>query len=227
LHITTKMNNELKDFDERVISCKKCPRLVNYASETKKYHKKKEFINEDYWCKPVPSFGNLDSELLIVGLAPGKHGAGRTGRPFTGDYAGEILYQALYECGFSNHKDSISKSDKLELNNVRISNAVRCAPPQNKPTNKEIINCRPFLIEEIKMMTRLRHILALGSLAHRQIIQCIGETQSHYKFKHNAKHEIPGLKWKLVNSYHTSRYNLNTKRLTYNLFLKVIEELNH
>ena len=221
------MYRDINVFDDRVISCQKCPRLIEYANQTKKNHKKKDFVNEDYWCKPVPSFGSLDSEILIVGLAPGKHGAGRTGRPFTGDYAGDILYKALYESGFSNSKYSISRSDKLTLNNVRISNAVRCAPPQNKPTNEEIVNCRPFLIEEIKMMARLKYILALGSLAHRQIIQCIGETQSHYKFKHNVKHKIPDLKWKLVNSYHTSRYNINTKRLTYEMFLKVIDKLNH
>jgi|TARA_B110000263_G_scaffold212941_1_gene196669 uracil-DNA glycosylase family 4 len=221
------MNGELNVFDERVIACQKCPRLIEYARETKKLHKKKEFINEEYWCKPVPSFGSLDSELLIVGLAPGKHGAGRTGRPFTGDYAGDILYKALYESGLSNCRHSTSRSDNLNLNNVRISNAVRCAPPQNKPTNEEIINCRPFLIEEIKMMNRLKHVLALGNLAHRQIIQCIGEKQTNYKFKHNATHKISGLKWKLINSYHTSRYNINTKKLTYEMFLKVIKELNH
>ena len=221
------MKSILNDFDKLVISCKKCPRLIEYATKTKKHNKKKEFVNEEYWCKPVPSFGNLDSEILIVGLAPGKHGAGRTGRPFTGDYAGEILYKALYESGLSNIKESISGSDKLKLKNVRISNAVRCAPPQNKPTNDEIINCRPFLIEEIKMMTKLKYVLALGDLAHRQIIQCIGEKQTNYQFKHNIQHKIPDLNWKLVNSYHTSRYNINTKRLTYEMFLKVVKELNH
>ena len=221
------MNSTLEDFDKRVISCRKCPRLVKYATETKKYNKKNEFVNEKYWCKPVPSFGSLDSTLLIVGLAPGKHGAGRTGRPFTGDFAGEILYKALYESGLSNIKKSISKSDELKLKKVRISNAVRCAPPQNKPTNNEIINCRPFLIEEIRMMTKLKYILALGSLAHKQILQCIGEKQASYKFQHNIKHKFPNLKWELVNSYHTSRYNINTKRLTYEIFLEVVKELNH
>ena len=221
------MYKDVNVFDKRVVSCQKCPRLIKYANETKTYHKKKEFLNENYWCKPVPSFGSLDSKILIVGLAPGKHGAGRTGRPFTGDYAGDILYKALYDSGFSNYKKSISKSDKLALNNVRISNAVRCAPPQNKPTNNEIINCRPFLIEEIRMMSRLKYILALGNLAHRQIIQCVEERQSNYKFEHGAKHKIPDSKWQLVNSYHTSRYNINTKRLTYEMFLKVIHKLNH
>jgi len=220
-------NNILNDFDERVISCKRCPRLIEYAQKTKKNHSKNEFINENYWCKPVASFGHLNSEILIVGLAPGKHGAGRTGRPFTGDYAGDILYQALYDSGLSNHKSSISKTDQLELYNVRISNAVRCAPPQNKPDNKEIINCRPFLIEEINMMKKLKYILALGILAHKQIIHCINGKQSNYKFKHGIVHELPELKWKLVNSYHTSRYNINTKKLTYEMFLAIIKKLGH
>ena len=217
------MNSMLKDFDKRVVSCRKCSRLVKHAAETKKHSEK----NEPYWCKPVPSFGSLDSNLLIVGLAPGKHGAGRTGRPFTGDFAGEILYKALYESGLSNIENSISKSDELKLKKVRISNAVRCTPPKNKPSNDEIINCRPFLIEEIKMMTKLKYVLALGSLAHKQILQCIGVKQANYKFQHNAKHKFPNLKWELVNSYHTSRYNINTKRLTYEMFLKVVKELNH
>jgi len=221
------MNNILNDFDERVISCKKCTRLIEYAKKTKKHYRKKEFIKEDYWCKPVKSFGRLDSEILVVGLAPGKHGAGRTGRPFTGDYAGDILYQALYDSGLSSHKSSISKIDQLELYNVRISNAVRCAPPQNKPSNEEIINCRSFLIEEINMMKKLKYILALGILAHKQIIHCIGEKQANYKFKHGIEHEFTGFNWKLVNSYHTSRYNINTKKLTYEMFLTIIKKLGH
>ena len=112
-------------FDETIIGCQECKRLVEYAKETLENGKKKEFLNEDYWRKPVPSFGSLESEILIVGLAPGKHGAGRTGRPFTGDYAGEILYKALYEAGFSNSKFAHSLNDGLELKNIRIANAVR------------------------------------------------------------------------------------------------------
>ena len=212
-------------FDETIIGCQKCKRLVEYAKETLENGKKKEFLNEDYWCKPVPSFGHLDSEILIVGLAPGKHGAGRTGRPFTGDYAGEILYKALYEAGFSNSERASSLDDDLELTNVRIANAVRCAPPQNKPLNQETLNCRPYLIEEIGLMKNLKIILALGGLAHRQVIFCIGEKQSQFKFGHEKIHSIEKKNWKLVNSYHPSRYNINTGRLTYYMFLAVIQKL--
>jgi|TARA_Y100000994_G_scaffold18090_1_gene13373 uracil-DNA glycosylase family 4 len=212
-------------FNENIIACQKCERLMEYAKETTENGRKKEFLEDTYWCKPVPSFGSLDSETLIVGLAPGKHGAGRTGRPFTGDYAGEILYKALYQSGFSNSEKAISSNDGLELINIRIANAVRCAPPQNKPTNEEILNCRPYLVEEISLMKNLKNIFALGGLAHRQILQCIGEKQSHFKFGHGKIHTINGKKWKIVNSYHPSRYNINTKRLTYNMFLDVIQKL--
>jgi len=212
-------------FDETIIGCQKCKRLVEYAKETLENGKKKEFLNEDYWCKPVPSFGSLESEILIVGLAPGKHGAGRTGRPFTGDYAGEILYKALHEAGFSNSKFAHSLNDGLDLKNVRIANAVRCAPPQNKPLNQEILNCRPFLIQEIELMSNLKVVLTLGGLAHRQVLLCIGEKQSKFKFGHEKVHSIENKNWKLVNSYHPSRYNINTGRLTYEMFLAVIQKL--
>ena len=219
------MNRSNQVFDETIIGCRKCKRLVEYAKETLENGKKKEFLNEDYWCKPVPSFGSLESEILIVGLAPGKHGAGRTGRPFTGDYAGEILYKALYEAGFSSSEFAISLNDGLELTNVRIANAVRCAPPQNKPLNQEILRCRPYLIEEISLMKNLKIILTLGGLAHRQVLFCIGEKQNQFKFGHEKIHSIINKKWKLVNSYPPSRYNINTGRLTYDMFLAVIQKL--
>tara|TARA_B100000029_G_scaffold148808_1_gene144075 strand:- start:2143 stop:2808 length:666 start_codon:yes stop_codon:yes gene_type:complete len=214
-------------FDEKIISCKKCKRLIEYANETLENGIKKEFSKEEYWCKPVPSFGGLDSEILIVGLAPGKHGAGRTGRPFTGDYAGEILYKALNESGFANTERAISADDGLKLKNVRIANAVRCTPPANKPLNEEILNCRPYLVEEIYLMKKLRIVLALGGLAHKQILQCIGETQNKFKFGHEKMHSVANKKWKLLNSYHPSRYNINTGRLTYDMFLSVIKKLGN
>ena len=140
------------EFDELIIRCQKCPRLVEYASETKQNGRKEGFEFDDYWCKPVPSFGSLDAYVLIIGLAPGRHGAGRTGRPFTGDYAGEILYKALCEAGFSSSQKAVSLGDGLKLKGVRIANAVRCAPPKNKPLKEEIENCRPYLLQEIEMM---------------------------------------------------------------------------
>ena len=214
-------------FDELVIECQKCPRLTRYARETRLNGRKKEFEIDDYWCKPVPSFGSLQSHILIVGLAPGKHGAGRTGRPFTGDYAGDILYSALHESGLSSTDKAVSAGDGLELSGVRITNAVRCVPPQNKPLNKEIMNCRPYLIQEIEMMPNLKLVLTLGSLAHKQLISCVQLKQADFKFGHEAIHALPGKKWKLMNSYHPSRYNINTKRLTYQMFLEVIQKLAH
>ena len=221
------MKNDKKGFDKLVIKCKKCKRMIQYAQETLENGRKEGFEKDDYWCKPVPSFGSIDSEILIVGLAPGKHGAGRTGRPFTGDYAGEILYKALYQSDLANSANAVSLDDDLKLKNVRIANAVRCTPPQNKPLNEEILNCRPYLVQEINMMKNLRFVLALGGIAHRQIIHCINEKQSKFKFNHKNIHKIKNKKWKLVNSYHPSRYNINTGRLTYDLFLEVIQKLSN
>ena len=221
------MKTDKKRFDELVIGCQKCKRMDQYAQETLKNGRKRGFEKKDYWCKPVPSFGSLDSEILVVGLAPGKHGAGRTGRPFTGDYAGEILYKALYKSSLASSANSVSLDDGLKLKNVRIANAVRCAPPQNKPLNEEILNCRPYLVQEMNMMENLRFVLALGGIAHRQIIHCIGEKQSKFKFGHKNMHKIKNRKWKLVNSYHPSRYNINTGRLTYDMFLEVIQKLGN
>jgi uracil-DNA glycosylase family 4 len=221
------MGSKYKKFEQKIINCQKCKRLLEYAKETKFSKRKKEFSIEQYWCKPVPSFGDLESEILIIGLAPGRHGAARTGRPFTGDYAGDILYRALYEIKFSNKKVSKNKNDELKLKNVRISNAVRCAPPQNKPNNNEILNCRPYLLEEIQLMPNLSYILTLGGLAHKQIISLLRLKQSNYKFSHNKTHNIPDLNWILINSYHPSRYNFNTKRLNYEMFLKVIKRITH
>ena len=216
-----------KKFDEVIIGCQKCPRLIEYASETKLNKRKDGFKIDDYWCKPVPSFGSLEAHVLIIGLAPGRHGAGRTGRPFTGDYAGEILYKALHESGFASSNDAVSINDGLELYDVRIANAVRCAPPQNKPLQEEILNCRPYLIQELEMMENLEFVLALGNLAHKQLISSMGLRQTDFKFGHKTTHTLPDKNWKLVNSYHPSRYNINTKRLTYQMFSEVIRKLTH
>ena len=221
------MGIDSKAFDEMIVNCQKCPRLINFATETRLKDRKSNFEIEDYWCKPVPSFGNLDAHTLIIGLAPGRHGAGRTGRPFTGDYAGDILYKALNETGLSTSDKAVSVKDGLRLKGVRITNAVRCAPPQNKPLNSEIHNCRPYLIQEIGMMNELKFILTLGSLAHRQFISCLGLKQVDFKFAHSATHELPKTNWRLINSYHPSRYNINTKRLTYEMFREVIQKLAH
>ena len=208
-----------------IVGCRTCPRLVEYAADVRENHRKPGFARDDYWCRPVPSFGSRDAWLLIVGLAPGTHGAGRTGRPFTGDYAGELLYRTLWEQGWGSTPDSRSRDDGLALNGVRIANALRCAPPQNKPTGEELKRCRPFLERELQLLPRLEKVLALGGVAHRQVITAVGCRQADFRFGHGARHAPPGVEWNLVDSYHPSRYNLNTRRLTEEQFSAVLSSL--
>ncbi len=208
-----------------IIGCRACPRLVAYAAEVRESGRKPGFARDDYWCRPVPSFGGRDAWLLIVGLAPGTHGAGRTGRPFTGDYAGDLLYRALWEQEWSSGPESRSRDDPLALDGVRIANALRCAPPQNKPTGDELKHCRPFLERELALLPQLESVLALGGVAHRQVITTVGGRQVDHKFGHGARHALPGVEWELVDSYHPSRYNLNTRRLTAEQFTEVLSSL--
>ena len=208
-----------------IIGCRACPRLVAYAAEVRESGRKPGFARDDYWCRPVPSFGGRDAWLLIVGLAPGAHGAGRTGRPFTGDYAGDLLYRALWEQEWSSGPESRSRDDPLALDGVRIANALRCAPPQNKPTGDELKHCRPFLERELALLPQLETVLALGGVAHRQVITTVGGRQVDHKFGHGARHALPGVEWELVDSYHPSRYNLNTRRLTAEQFTEVLSSL--
>ena len=171
---------------------------------------------------PVPSFGPLDAEVLIVGLAPGLHGANTTGRPFTGDWAGDLLYATLLKFGLAEGHYGESADDGLILRNCRITNAVRCVPPENKPTPAEQASCRPFLVTEIATMPRLRAVLALGAVAHGTVLAARGARKSAYKFGHGAVHQVPdGLM--LADSYHCSRYNTNTGRLTVAMFEAVFE----
>ncbi len=207
-----------------IIGCRACPRLVAYAAEVRENGRKPGFARDDYWCRPVPSFGGRDAWLLIVGLAPGTHGAGRTGRPFTGDYAGDLLYRTLWEQGWGSTPDSRSRDDGLALDGVRIANALRCAPPQNRPAGDELRRCRPFLERELQLLPRLEKVLALGGVAHRQVVTAVGGRQADFRFGHGARHALPGVEWNLVDSYHPSRYNLNT-RLTTEQFTEVLSSL--
>jgi len=198
--------------------CPLCARLVEFR------------INNaanwpDWHNGPVPSFGGLDAELLIVGLAPGLKGANRTGRPFTGDYAGDLLYPTLIKHGFAKGQYGLSLNDGLKLFNSRITNAVRCVPPQNKPTGPETRSCLPFLVNEIEAMEHLKIILALGTLAHNAVLSALQEKRSAYKFGHNAVHKLSnGLI--LTDSYHCSRYNTNTGKLTEAMFSEVFEGIS-
>ena len=174
----------------------------------------------DYHARPVAPFGPKNIQLLIVGLAPGMHGANATGRPFTGDYAGVLLYQTLYDFGFSNKPVSESLDDGLKLKNCRITNAVKCLPPQNKPTTDEVKLCNDFLKQEIESLKSGTVVLALGSIAHNAILRALGLKQGQYKFGHLHEYALPGGLW-LLDSYHCSRYNTQTKRLTEEMFQQV------
>ena len=194
--------------------CQLCPRLVDFRNGLKAKH-------PDWHNAPVPSFGPLKAKLLVVGLAPGMQGANRTGRPFTGDYAGDLLYATLGRHGFTDGTYDRRPDDGLRLVDCRIANAVRCLPPANKPTGAEANACRPFLIDEIKAMPNLVAILALGRIAHDAVLRTLGIKLKEAPFGHGALHSIAEGPI-LADSYHCSRYNTNTGRLTEAMFDQVI-----
>jgi uracil-DNA glycosylase len=197
--------------------CPACPRLVAFREANRRA--------EPLWHNaPVPSFGADDVRLLVVGLAPGLKGANRTGRPFTGDYAGDLLYATLRKFAFAAGDYGREASDGFRLIDCRITNAVRCVPPENKPNPAEIAACRPFLAGEISRLPRLKAVLALGSIAHSSVLKALGERLSVYPFKHGALYALANGPL-LADSYHCSRYNTNTGRLTAAMFEAVVEAL--
>ena len=196
-------------------NCRDCPRLSTFLDDVKRK-------NPDYFCRPVPPFGDPQAQLLIVGLAPGLKGANATGRPFTGDHAGILLYQTLYKFGFASTPESISADDDLQLQNCRITNAVKCLPPQNKPIGSEVNNCRKFLLKEIDDLPTGGVILALGSIAHTTILRSLQLPVKNYPFRHTGVFPLHS-DLQLLSSYHCSRYNTQTKRLTTPMFEKVFE----
>ena len=187
-------------------SCQLCQRLTCFLGQVKAQY-------PAYHALPVAPFGDPQARLLVVGLAPGMHGANATGRPFTGDYAGLLLYQALYDFGYSNQLQSTDLLDGLQLTNCRITNAVKCLPPQNKPTGDEIKQCNSYLAAEIKTLPEKAVVLALGNIAHQAVLRAYGLKASAAKFSHHSIYELPE-GHKLVSSYHCSRYNVQTKRLS-------------
>jgi len=198
--------------------CALCPRLREFRDQNRA-----EF-GADWLNAPVPSFGTLDAPLLIVGLAPGLRGANRTGRPFTGDGAGDLLYPSLLQFGLAEGTYDRRADDGLSLKGVRITNAVRCVPPGNKPVGAEIAACNAFLAAEIAAMTRLRAVLALGRVAHEAVLLSQNMKKSAYKFEHSGFFDLPnGIL--LADSYHCSRYNLNTGRLTEGMFHGVLDAI--
>lgn len=197
--------------------CALCPRLVKFRNAQREAH-------ADWHNAPVPSFGRLDARLLIVGLAPGLKGANRTGRPFTGDYAGELLYATLREFGFARGEYAARADDGMQLVDCRISNAVRCVPPDNKPLPAEIATCRRFLVAEIAAMKQLTVILALGQIAHGAVLAALEQKKAAFAFRHGAIHRLAAGPL-LADSYHCSRYNTNTGKLTALMFASVFREL--
>ena len=215
--MTVRPYNSRAKEKEPAADCALCPRLAEFRVENA--HKYPDRHNA-----PVPAFGDRQARLLIVGLAPGLKGANFTGRPFTGDYAGDTLYPALIDSGLAHGHYAAHTGDGLTLRDTRITNAVRCVPPGNKPTTKEIRTCNRFLANEIAAMPNLRHILALGRIAHDAVIIAQGGRKAHYPFAHGRHHELPsGLV--LTDSYHCSRYNVQTGRLTQAMFRGVLQDI--
>ncbi|MBS0577759.1 MAG: uracil-DNA glycosylase [Proteobacteria bacterium] len=195
-------------------NCTRCPRLAAFLSETRARL-------PGYWARPVPSFGDPQARILIVGLAPGLHGANRTARPFTGDHAGILLYQTLYDAGLATLPTSTSADDPLRLVNARIVNSVKCVPPQNKPLPEEVRTCNAYLSRELGESARARVYLALGRIAHEAVLMARGARRAEFVFGHAAEHVLAG-GVHLIDSYHCSRYNTQTRRLTEAMFRSVI-----
>jgi uracil-DNA glycosylase family 4 len=194
--------------------CRRCPRLSAFLDAVR-------LDEPGYYCRPVPPFGDPDARLLIVGLAPGKHGANRTGRPFTGDHAGILLYATLHKFGLASGPISTAADDGLTLLNTRITNSVKCLPPDNKPLPLEIKACNDFLRAELSQSHSVRVILALGAIAHAAVLRACDLPNGAYRFAHAAEHSLSGDRV-LLDSYHCSRYNTQTRRLTTPMFEGVI-----
>jgi len=214
-----------ENHDNEVIQCRRCPRLVAWREDVAR-KRRKAYLDWEYWGKPVPGFGDHQARLLVVGLAPGAHGSNRTGRMFTGDSSGSFLYAALHRAGFANQPSSSNREDGLTLNDVYISAVCRCAPPDNKPSPIEIANCLPFLAAEMNVLERIEGIIALGRIAFDYSLHLLqqGRRQlSGLQFGHGAFFLLgDGLPWILA-SYHPSRQNTQTGRLTVDMFDRIWE----
>jgi uracil-DNA glycosylase family 4 len=198
------------------LHCTRCPRLARHLLSVRRTH-------PDYHARPVAPFGDRRARIVLVGLAPGMHGANRTGRPFTGDYAGILLYETLHALGLSNQSESVSIDDGLRLKGCRITNAVKCLPPANKPTPAEIKTCNGYLQHELATLKAGTVLVALGTIAHQSILRAFAHPLKAYPFKHGARHHLPnGLV--LLDSYHCSRYNTQTRRLTAAMFRSVLRQ---
>jgi uracil-DNA glycosylase len=224
LQVNNCTKEHLGTLNHQIIQCELCPRLVQYRHEIA-VTRRRAFRNWEYWGKPVPSFGDVDARLLILGLAPGAHGANRTGRMFTGDRSGEFLYRSLYAAGFASQPTSQSIDDGLELRDAWITASGHCAPPDNKPTPEELRNCRPFLVRELELLTNVRVVVVLGKIAfdtYLSVLKSRGEIDrlSDFRFGHDVLHPlVPNL----LCSYHPSQQNTSTGKLTQKMLDEIFE----
>lgn len=225
-NVTSKAVCPLQSLNARVIACERCPRLRLHCCETAE-RKRRAFLEWEYWAKPVPSFGDPNARVLILGLAPGAHGSNRTGRPFTGDGSGGFLYPVLYEAGFASQPNAVSRHDGMKLQDAWITSVVRCAPPENKPLPEEIRNCAPFLDEEIAGLKRMRVAVCLGKIAFDGYVAHLLRTgkierRGRLQFTHGADYKICAGQF-LLATYHPSLQNTNTGKLTRAMFLKIFQ----
>jgi len=223
------MKDGLRSLAAEALACRRCPRLTTWLAHVQR-DRRAAFRDETYWCRPVPSFGPGTARLLVVGLAPGAHGANRTGRPFTGDGAGPFLFGALHRAGFASGPESVARHDDLRLIDARITNAVRCAPPGNRPTPRELAACRSFLAREILLLRRARVLLGLGEVAWKALLAALELDgvvlpRPRPRFAHGAHAELTGpagAPVHLLGSYHPSQLNVNTGRLTARMMDRVL-----
>jgi uracil-DNA glycosylase len=218
----------LSRLQSEIVDCRKCPRLCEYCAGVARV-KRRAYLDWEYWGKPVPGFGDPNAELLVVGLAPGAHGANRTGRLFTGDRSGDFLFRAMWETGFASQPESTRCDDGLTLRNAFITAVARCAPPDNKPTRQEFANCRPYFETELTLLTKIRVVVALGKIAFDAYLATLrdrGEIRSTaaYRFAHGAEHRTGSGAPLLIASYHPSQQNTSTGRLTAAMLRSVFEQ---
>jgi uracil-DNA glycosylase family 4 len=209
--VVTTRASDLADLEREIVTCRACPRLVQWREQVAT-EKRASFADEDYWGKPVPGFGDLRARVLFIGLAPAAHGGNRTGRVFTGDRSGDFLFAALHRAGFANRAESVRAGDGLRLRDAYVAAAVRCAPPANKPTPAERNECRPFLVRELQLLTRVRVVVALGSFGYQAAWSLLGAKGSRPRFTHGVEVQCDGVT--LLGAFHPSQQNTFTGKLT-------------
>jgi uracil-DNA glycosylase len=225
MHLDVPDNDTWEAVTEEVVTCRRCPRLVAWREEVARV-KRRAYHDWTYWGKPVPGFGDPEASVMVVGLAPGAHGSNRTGRMFTGDGSGETLYGTLFRTGFANQPTSLHRGDGLVLNDIFITAVARCAPPGNRPTPDEIANCRSYLVREMALLSRLRIVVALGQIAlngYLQVLKAQGYDLPKVPFQHGLTMALPGDLPALLVSYHPSRQNTQTGRLTVSMLDAIFE----